>query len=181
MRISKAVLEYILFMLVGILLLALTYQQAVARGESFSWHVDCVTVDEDGGQRHVWVGYTASEDWTGGQFEYSGNGPGFYFDSFEPGEHDRVIDVLTDYGDVWIREDDSMSELTITSETTGPDCADGTGMQSGSLDIADNGLPNDPRTNPDANSCFSSGQVCTTAEEWTQGYYRIRESYQNME
>lgn len=172
-KITNHFWECLLLVLIAFLFLAFALQRALAAGESFSWHVDCVMVDEDGGQRHVWVGYTASQDWTGGQLEYIGNGPGIGFSDFQPGEHDRVLDVITDYGDVWIREDDSMSELTITSETTGPDCADGTGLMSGHLDLdPETGVINNA-ADPNGNSCYSSGQVCTTEQEWIDGYYRM--------
>lgn len=90
--------------------------------DGFHWFIDCQELDE-AGQHHVWVGYTSSIDLpNGGQLEYLGNGPGIYVTDFVAGEHFHAIDVLTDYGDVWLREDTSMEEITITSDTDAPDC-----------------------------------------------------------
>lgn len=146
-----------------------------AQADGFSWHINCGETNPDSNQHHVWVGYSADQDYPD-SFSYVGNGPGIYFDRFLTGQHDKVLDVLTDYGDVVLYGPGGAS-LTITSETSAPDCNAPTGLQSGHLDLTDSGAINDPRLSDDANTCYSSGQSCSTPEQWTAGWYAIRKAY----
>lgn len=164
-EVRQLIAVYIGCVVICILFLVL-FQTTRAAG--FEWHIDCSEMVEDTNQHHVWVGYTADQDYPD-SFGYSGNGPGIYFSDFIAGEHDKAIDVLTDYGDVTLYGPDG-AEITITSETEGVPCNAPTGLLSGQLDKDDNGVVNNS-ANPRANTCFGSGQVCDTEQEWIAGYY----------
>ena len=164
--------------MISVLILSVLFSLALssitqADDSTFSWHVDCTEVVN--GQNHVWIGYTSSSDLPDSNIEYLGNGPGIYMTDFLSGEHDKVLDIIVDYGSVTVGIDPQAIYITVDSNTTGPDCS--TYTPTGAPDMAPNGIVNNPEVNPDANTCYGKGQDCTTTEEWVDGWYRIRKEY----
>lgn len=43
--------------------------------------------------------------------------------------------------------------------------------------VDDRGVVNNPTVNDRANTCYDPGQVCISEEQWTAGWYRIRQQY----
>ena len=107
---------------------------SVARAGDFSWQVNCKELDQSE-RWHFWVGYVSTDDIPDSYIGYIGNGPGIYMDTFQAGQHDRVIEVLlpTDSDTVTLFAYPQDVSITISVDTDAPDCASLAPVISGQL------------------------------------------------
>ena len=177
------------FIVLLLIVIAALAAQSIADASDFHFYTVCKTIDTS--FRPVFrVGLSSDENM---EFEtyYLGNGPAINITSpFYAGSVDDAFDVLIPsesatvtltiqafYSDGTVISHDD----TLTWDTKAKTCTDSGTVNGadGKVDRTPLGNINNPSLSADANACYSPGHaVCTTDQEWQDGWYEIRKAYE---
>lgn len=163
--------------MVVILLLA-----EVTQAADLTVSVTCIEQVPGYEQVVVWFGYSLDVAVENGSFTYIGDV--------------EIIPFMPEQGDypyaahAWVSNDDTTfavggwsgdeylySEAWYHLGDGVPECDGQPTTDAGALTLDDVGIINNPLVNARANACYEPGQICTTADEWTRGWYLIRQQY----